>query len=175
MAKTQLAEQKTTLASWQDVDQSLRQIAIRRNELNRIDSEMNEQILKIQNKYNPEVSALGAEIIGYEKNIELFCKSHKADFGDKKSKELNFGIVAFRLGTGKLATLKGFTWESVKKLIQSTKKYKDLFIKTTTSINKDNIIASGLKDTELAKIGCYIDQSESFSYEAYLQESKEVA
>lgn len=175
MAKTKLAEQQTTLNSWQEVDASLREIAIRRNELNKIDSEMNEQILKIQNKYNPSVNALGAEIIGFEKNIELFCKANKADFGEKKSKEMNFGIVAFRLGTGKLATLKGFTWESVKKLIQNTKKYKDLFIKTTTTINKDNIIASGLKDTELAKIGCYIDQSDNFSYEAFLQESKEVA
>jgi phage host-nuclease inhibitor protein Gam len=174
MAKTKVNDQVTTLKNWVDVDSNLNAIATRKNEVNSIEADMNADLIKIQDKYQPKLDALNSEIIGFEKNIELFCIDNKAEFGDKKSKELNYGVVSFRTGTGKLATLKGFTWDAVKMLVKNSKKLAAQFLRVKEDLDKTSLLKSGLKESELAKIGVYISQEESFSYEVFLKESQAV-
>lgn len=175
MAKTKPKDQKTTLSSWAEVDNCLQDIAIQSNKVKEIEADMNSAIINLQEKYQPKLNELNSEIMGIEKNIELFCLDHKEEFGGKKTKELNYGLVSFRTGTPKLATLKGFTWDAVKNLVKATKKYAVQFIRIKEDLDKQGILASGMKNPELAKIGVHIVQEESFGYEVYYKESKGVA
>lgn len=174
MAKVKTKDQETTLQSWGDVDENLREIAKLKNSVIEEETMMNQAILEVQANYQPGLNSYNAKILGMEKDIELFCKVNKDAFAGKKTKELNYGLVSFRTGTPKLATLKGFTWDAVKNLVKTSKKLTALFIRVKEDLDKQKILSSGMNGTELAKIGVHITQEESFSYEVYSKESKEV-
>ncbi|WP_334093146.1 host-nuclease inhibitor Gam family protein, partial [Helicobacter typhlonius] len=52
---------------------------------------------KIKEEYKPQVESLNNEANFIRAEIESFCESHKADFADKRSKELVFGTIGYRL------------------------------------------------------------------------------
>lgn len=161
-------EQTTSLKSWMEADETLRQIGQLNSRLDKITGDMNLEITKTQSKYQPEIDKLNADKIGLEQNLKLFVEScREKDFIEKKSKELNWGIVSFRLSNPAVKTLKGFTWESVKLLISKSKKYAEIFLKTKTDIDKNAILASGLTATELSKLGVEKSQTENFAYEVF--------
>lgn len=165
-------EQKTTLKSWAEVDQILKAIASIESKKMQEESAMNDKILKANQEHMPILDRLNAEKLGYERDIQLYCDDQKDEFNETRSKTLNYGIVGFRKGTGALKTLKGFTWEAVKKVIEASKKYA-VYIKTKTDIDKNAILSSGMKPDQLAKLGVQIVQEDAFYYEAYLKSSSE--
>lgn len=168
-------EKKTTLKSWQDADAELKILAEADSNKKRIESKLNAELLVVQGKHQDELNKLNTQILGSASNIELFCEEHRADFGEKQSKELNYGIVGFRKGTPKLSQMKGWTWDAVKNVIDKSKKSRDMFLRTKTELDKNAILSSGLKQPELAKFGCQIVQDENFFYEPFQKESKAVA
>lgn len=171
MSKVKITDQKSTLNGWSDVDSSLNTIAVKKLEVTKLESAMNGEKLKVQQKYQPQLDKLNSEILGIEKNMELYCNSVKDEFDKKKSRELNYGIVSFRKGTPRLATLKGFTWDAVKNLVKVSKKYAKMFIRTKVELDKEKMLKAGLKESELAKLGVHIAQNETFSYEVFAKES----
>lgn len=175
MAKTKpQTEQVTTIKSWQEVDSTLKAIATIDSKIIAKDAKMADEVLKIQKRYLPVITKLQSEKIGLERDIQLFCESQKERFTDSRSKDLNYGKVGFRKGTGALKTLKGFTWESVKNLIKASKKFRDLFIRVKEDIDKQAILGANLKTEKLAKLGVQIAQEDSFYYEAYLKRSEKL-
>lgn len=173
MAKTKpQTEQVTTIKSWQEVDGTLRAIAVIDSKVLSEETLMANEILKAQERYLPGIQKLQSEKIGLERDIQLYCESQKERFAESRSQDLNYGKVGFRRSTGALKTLKGFTWESVKNLIKASKKFRDLFIRVKEDIDKQAILGANLKAEELAKIGVQIAQEDSFYYEAYLERSK---
>ncbi len=168
MAKTKpQTQQETTIKDWQEADTVLRVLGTLTQKIKASESEMNLKITEIQQKHQPSLDNLNEEKIGLERNLQLFVESKRSEFDEKKSKELSFGIVSFRLSTPSLKTLKGFTWEAVKSVIAKSKKYADQFLKTKTDLNKQAILNANLKETELSKIGCVISQEENFYYESF--------
>jgi len=173
MAKTKpQTEQSTTLKSWEEVDSALKAIAVIKSKVMKEESDWNDDRLKLQNKYQPILDKFNAEIIGLERDIQLFCQDNKSVFDTARSRALNYGTVGFRLGTGALKTLKGFTWEAVKQVVKKSKKYAGQFIKTKEDLNKQAMLDAKLKKEELAKLGVYVHQEDSFYYEAYLTKSE---
>lgn len=173
MAKTKpQTEQKTTLKSWSEVDQLLKAIASIESKKMQEESAMNDKILRANQDHMPTLDKLNAEKLGYERDIQLYCDGQKDEFKDARSKTLNYGVVGFRKGTGALKTLKGFTWEAVKKVIEASKKY-SAYIKTKTDIDKNAILSSDMKPDQMAKLGVQVVQEDSFYYEAYLKSSSE--
>ena len=161
-------EQTTTLKNWSEADDALKNIATINSKLNRLTGEMNEKVTQVQATYQPTIDELTAEKIGLETNLKLFAETRRnEDFDEKKSIELNWGIVSFRLSNPAVKTLKGFTWESVKLVILKSKKFSEQFIKIKTDIDKNAILSSGLSSTELAKLGLERSQSENFAYECF--------
>ena len=160
-------EQKTTITSWQEADEVLKQIGNASQAIKKQESEMNLKITQVQEKFSPVIAELTEQKIGLERNLQLFCESKRDEFADKKTKELSFGSVSFRFATPSLKTLKGFTWESVKNIVKSSKKLASAFIKTKEDLNKQAILNADLKESELAKLGLTISQEESFYYEAF--------
>ncbi len=173
MAKTKpQTEQSTTLKSWEEVDSTLKALAVIKAKVMKEESDWNEDRLKLQNKYQPILDKFNAEIIGLERDVQLFCEENKSMFDTARSRALNYGTVGFRLGTGALKTLKGFTWEAVKQVVKKSKKYASEFIRIKEDLDKQAILSSGVKKEELAKLGVYIHQEDSFYYEAYLTRSE---
>ena len=160
-------EQKTTLNSWQEADFVLKQIGDASQEIKKNEADMNLKISKIQEAYQPKIDALNEEKIGLERNLQLFCESKRDEFNEKKTKELSFGSVSFRIATPSLKTLKGFTWESVKNIVKASKKLAGTFIKVKEDLNKQAILTANMKESELAKLGLTVSQEESFYYESF--------
>jgi phage host-nuclease inhibitor protein Gam len=167
------AEEKSTLKNYTDVDNILRAIAIIDSKKMRLESEMNDALIKVQQKYQPQTDKLSAEKLGYVRDIELFCKQNKPEFEAQRTKMLNYGEVGFRKGTGALKTLKGFTWEAVKSVIKSSKKLAENYLRVKEEVDKSKILTANLKPEELARMGLCIHQEDNFVYEAYLKKSSE--
>lgn len=166
MAKSKpIPEAKSTILSWEEVDKNLKLIGNLQNKIKVQEAEMNEKILAIQNSYVNGINKLTGEKQSLEINVELFCKEHKEDLGEKKSKELSFGTISFRLTPPALKTLKGFTWESVKKIIEKSRKYADKFLRTKVDLDKNAITNDNLPPKDLAALGLHMAQSENFYLE----------
>lgn len=175
MAKTKpQTDQKTTFSNWSEVDSALKAIAVITTKINKEEADWNKELLKLKNKYTSLLDRYNAEKIGLERDIQLFCESQKDIFADTRSRTLNYGIVGFRLGNGALKTLKGITWEASKALIKASKKFRDSFLRVKEDIDKQAILSADLKKEELAKIGLYVHQEDSFYLEAYLTRSEEM-
>lgn len=174
MAKSKpKTDQVSTLKSWDDVDSQLKAIAILKTKIMAEESKMNEDKLKVQQKYQPTLDKYNAELIGYERDVELFCeKERDADyFAEKRSKELNYGVVGFRKGSGQLKPKQGFTWEAVKQIISKSKKFAEQFLRTKVDIDKTAILGANLKPAELDKLAVRIEVQDTFYYDAYLKKS----
>jgi len=164
-------DQKTTLKDWDEVDSQLKAIATLKTKIMAEESEMNDQMLKVQQKYQPTLDKYNAELIGYERDLQLFCDERKGEFDEKRSKELNFGLVGFRKGSGALKPKQGFTWEAVKQVISKSKKFAERFLKTKIDIDKNAILTADLKPAELDKMAVQVVVEDNFYYEAYLKKS----
>lgn len=173
MAKTKpQTDQNSTLKDWSGVDSSLKAIAVIESKRLQLEGDLNEQVLKVQQKYQPDIDKLNAERIGLERDIQLYCEENKSEFREQRSRALNYGTVGFRLGSGALKTLKGITWEAAKSLVKQSKKFRDKFLRTKEELDKNAILSSGLKKEDLAKLGVYIHQDDAFYYDAFLKQSE---
>ena len=170
--KTNPQNSTTTLSTWDEVDQTLNEIAVRKTQVTEKQNKMDKEILDAQEKYQSSIDLLNADILGFETNIELFAASKKDEFDDSRSKKLDYGLVGFRKGNGKLATLKGFTWDACKNLVKASKKVASKFIQTKEDLNKNAIKAANLKPAQLAKFGMQITQADEFYYEVDLKSEK---
>ncbi|MBK9333866.1 MAG: host-nuclease inhibitor Gam family protein [Ignavibacteria bacterium] len=175
MAKTKpQTDQRTTLKSWEEVDTALKAIAVIRNKVSQEENVLNEKILKAQEASMPIIERMKSEEIGLERDVQLYCEQNKTLFDESRSRELNYGIVGFRKGTGALKTLKGFTWEAVKSVIKSSKKFKDEFMRVKEEIDKNAILSSGLKPDQLAKLGVHIFQEDNFFIDVFSKEARKL-
>lgn len=168
-------EQVTTLKNWEEVDQLLKAIATIESKKMQEESKLNEKILKAQQDHEPTLNKLNADKLGYETDINLFCETRKDEFVNSRSMNLNYGVVGFRKGSGALKPMKGYTWESIKNVIEKSKKFAERFIKIKKDLNKEAILAAQLKASDLAKYGLHVVQEDAFYYEAYLKQSSEEA
>ena len=160
-------QQVTTIKDWGEADNTLKYIGIIEQKIKILSGKMNEQITKIQEQYSPEISKFEQEKLGLERDLQLYCESKRDEFDEKKTRELSFGSVSFRLSTPSLKQMKGYTWESIKNIISKSKKYADKFLRIKTDIDKNAILQTELSEKELASIGCMIEQKENFYYQAY--------
>ena len=173
MAKTKpQTEQTSTLKSWAEVDSTLKSIAVIKSKVMQQEGELNDELLKAQQKHQPHIDKLNAELIGLERDVQLYCNENKEEFITQRSRELNYGVVGYRLGSGALKTLKGITWEAAKSLVKQSKKFREKFLRVKEELDKNAILSSGMKKEELAKIGVYVHQEDAFYYEAYLKKSE---
>lgn len=89
------AENAIVLNSWEECDEALRTIGMNHRDVAAIESVANEKIDAIKKDMVDRCAGMKAENEALEKALELFATLHKADFGKKQSKELNFGTLKF--------------------------------------------------------------------------------
>lgn len=149
---------------------------------NKIKAEMELQITRIREKNQEELNQLQKVMDEKFDVMQAYAQENKENlFGKKKSLETVHGVIGFRLGTPKLKTRKGFTWESV---LQLLKTYLPDYVRTKHEAAKDKLIADrekkmivedkGVKteialQDRMAICGVVVDEDESF----YVEPKKE--
>jgi phage host-nuclease inhibitor protein Gam len=88
---------RTELNDWNEVDSALKQLGECDIRLAHIEGEATKKINEIKELAKKEADGIIETRKHVEKMITLFAENHKADFSKKRSKELNFGTVGYRL------------------------------------------------------------------------------
>ena len=170
MARKKIIPQ-SSFTSWEDVNEALRQIAEKQSVEEGVLAKNNEAEARRRKAVDEKINPLKAEIEKLEENMRLFCEENREDFGNKKSKELNNGVVNFRTGTPKAKTIKGFTWKAVIEVIKRSDFVKR-YIRIKEDVNKEAIIqdhTTGEIDNETLKtLGVKVVQEETFGYEVFV-------
>ena len=143
-------------------------------ELRKMEADRDAELQAIQEAYNDDILAVKNKIKGLVAQAEKYALSHRAElFVDgKKCSETSLSFFGFRVGNPTLALLnKKWSWEEVIHALLSQNLTE--FIVTKTIPDKDAMKIK-LTDTDLASVGCRIDQTESFWIEPKLEESKKI-
>ncbi len=139
-----------------DAREALKEIAILQNKLDQLDAEATKKISEIKEKIakQGEVSRDRIKVLG--SSLALYADYNKPDlFTDKKSLDLNWGIIGFRLSTK--VSIKKTTLELLKKLFPGKA------VKVEEKVSKDEL--SDWKDEDLAQVDAAKIAEDTFFYE----------
>lgn len=137
----------------------------------KITASMEEQIVRIREKYQPDLKACAdAKEKAFDTIQAYAVENRDVLFSKKKSVETIHGVFGFRTGTPKLKTKKGFTWAAVAELL---KIHLPSYVRTTVEPAKDLLLAAR-DEKEVCKhfdeVGVYVDQDETFFVEPKKEE-----
>jgi phage host-nuclease inhibitor protein Gam len=152
------AEQfETAMAHYADA--TLREVAINRL----IDQEMDE----LNEKYKDERACLVQTRDTSFGIVQAYCVDNKATlFNRRRSIGTVHGVAGFRLGTPRLRTMKGKSWD---KIVMGLKERLPAYVRTTDEPAKDLLLADRNKEhvaPVLAELGLQVVQDELFYIEA---------
>lgn len=153
------------LKSWDDVDIALKELASLEVKKQKAEGEMLEAINEIKEDTKAKVAPINEQIKHKIKMIELFCSKNKAEFAKKRSKELNFGKIGFRLVTSvPIPRDKA----KVEALLKSLKAYglSDCIV-FEEKPNKEKL--KELDDATLVKLGLEKRVKDSFRVEPFIE------
>lgn len=85
------------IENYESVDMNLKRLCELEVAITQIEGEVTLACNKIKEEFKPQVESLNNEANFIRAEIESFCESHKADFADKRSRELVFGTIGYRL------------------------------------------------------------------------------
>ncbi|MCA0447677.1 MAG: host-nuclease inhibitor Gam family protein [Bacteroidetes bacterium] len=171
MARIKPAKPIFWINSWDEADKTLSEIATLRARINETVAKYNakEQDTRMKEVTLPN-SPLEERLKVLENSLEAFACDNRGDFGKLKSKELNHGIVSFRVGMPRVAQIAKYTVNATIQLIKNSIWKNDL-IRTKEEVDKDTILAqiknpeSGLNADVLREFGLEVKQDETFGYE----------
>lgn len=150
------------LETWEAVDQALKRVGQINRIIASVEADTQKTIDEAKEKAERRTADALAEKAVIEKNLEDFCSYYRDRFGDKKSRDLNFGVVGFRMAS-KLITLKGWNWKRVADKLSALKLRQYLIEKV--SVDKEAIKKANIKEARLKAFGLAIEEKESFYYE----------
>ncbi|MDL2288290.1 host-nuclease inhibitor Gam family protein [Oscillospiraceae bacterium OttesenSCG-928-F05] len=160
MARTRIIEQ-SSLKTWADVNEALREIARCELELQDIEASMNKQIAGIKAVAQSEAKPAQARIAALGKDIKAFVEDHPDDLGKKKTKELPFGKTGFRLSS-KIVLPRG--QEKVKAVIKALRiRGMTDCIKTEESVLKDAL--KRYSEDKIVEVGAALKKENTFWFE----------
>jgi phage host-nuclease inhibitor protein Gam len=155
-----------TIENWEGVDNTLKRLAEITVAVAKINGDatirMNEIKLEAANK----AASLQIEKDALEKQIEIFCEANKHEFADKRSKELNFGMVGYRVSTSVPIP------RDKKKIEALIKSIKAFGLKDCIAYEEkpDKEALKELDDTTLTKLGLKRKVEDNFRIEPRIEE-----
>lgn len=158
MARKRLPDQPT-IKSWEEADQTLKEIAALEIELADIEGALNLRINAEKEKADSEARPLRdrLELLGGQ--LKDFAEVSRADFGKAKSKRLTFGSLGWR--ASKAITIKKALMDRVIANLKAMGMGD--CVKMTETINKD--ILGAYPDEEIIKAGAGLKKLDTFWYE----------
>jgi phage host-nuclease inhibitor protein Gam len=154
--------------------QALDDVAAMSVDLRKMEADRDAELQSIQEAYNDDILDVKKKVKGLIAQAEKYALSHRAELlpPGKKGGETSLALFGFRVGNPMLVLLnKKWTWESVINALRSAKLTD--YIVTKCAPDKDALKAK-LTDSELAAVGCRVDQSESFWVEPKLEDGKKL-
>lgn len=169
MARKRVVE-APSLHSWEDVNDTLRQIAEAQIALGEIQSDMQKQILGAQKVAEEQSKPLNDNVAKLEREIKSFVTDHRDEMGKTKSVVLTFGEVGFRLSTSvSLPRAKEKLEEIIRRL--KSRQMTDCIV-VEEKVSKEALKKYG-EDTVNA-VGATWKQSDVFGYEVNIAKLEQI-
>lgn len=169
MARKRVIE-ASSLKSWEDVNDALRQIAEAQIALGDIEGIMQKQIVGAKKTAEEESKPYSDRIAKLEREIKDFVEDHRTDLGKTKSKALTFGEVGFRISTSvSLPKAKEKVDEIIRRL--KARKMTDCIV-VEEKVSKEALKKYG-EDTVNA-VGATWKQKDAFGYEVFLDRLEQI-
>lgn len=150
------------IASLEEADATLAEIAAQRRQITLIDLGAAEEIERIKLSAAAEAEPARQRIAALEQALLRYADYHKPDlFAKKKSLELTFGVIGYRAST-KLKTLSKWTWERVLETLKTTEGGARC-IRIKEEVDKEALKA--LSPEKLAEVGVRAVPEDAFFYE----------
>lgn len=144
------------LKSWDEVDETLHEIAEAEMEIEKITTDMNVKIHDLKQKVDQKSKAAQEKIKTLEVQVKQFVEEHREDLKGK-TMSLNHGQVGFRFST-KVITSK------VEKIIEKLKKFgMNDCINVKETINKE--VLRKYEEEDILKVGASLKKEDTFWYE----------
>lgn len=157
----------TTLQTWEDVDNALREIGTIDRDLGRLEAAQNAAIDRVKADTKAKAKPMQDRKAALELAMKEFCEAHRVEFAKAKTKTLTFGSVGFRLSTRVLIKRVGDTLQALKDLGLTH------CIRTREEPDKEALRAL---DTEtLASVGAAIKTEDAFGYEINVERLQDAA
>lgn len=158
-----------TLASWGDVDNAIKRLGELDIAIANIEGNVTLEVNAIKERGKKNAEGLVVEREQLTKLIEAYCELNKADFAKKRSKELVFGTVGYRLVKAVSIPRAAAKLEA---LIKSIKAFGlKSCIKTVETVDKEAL--AELEDGDLAKLGIKRTVRDSFRIEPNMEKIRE--
>ena len=173
MTKQRIKVKLPTIATLEQAEAAMNELVSAENDRRKIVAARDSEILIINESFGPDITQL-EELVAEKTNaLRAWAEANPDVFPkNRKSLDLNSGVLGFRTGTPKLALLsRAWTWAKVIAAVQDAGFA--FFVRTKEELDKDAIIAevragrSGLA----TQIGVKVVQDESFFIEPKLTDT----
>lgn len=140
--KTPRMKSATQTAIYQnrdDVQTAIKQIGDKQRELQRLATEMNDELAAISERYAPLLEAIKDELKPMQKGVQMWCEVHRnelTDSGKCKTGTFVTGEVQWRIKPPSVSVRNA---ETVIELLESFGLHQ--FIRTKSEVNKDAVLA----------------------------------
>jgi phage host-nuclease inhibitor protein Gam len=131
--------------------------------IDKLTAAMNIEINRVKEKYDGRIAEAAEQKEKQQQIVQAYCMENKKQlFSERRSLEMIYGEVGFRLGTPKLKLLPKFTWD---KVLDKLKAVMPEYVRTKEEVNKDALL-DGRNDEAVAPhlnaVGVWVDQDENF-------------
>ncbi len=86
-----------TINNWTDVDHGLETIGLLELEISEISSRLGRKLYQLLGEHSKEVAEISGKLRSTKASIGNFCLLNKTEFAKKRSKQLNYGKISFRI------------------------------------------------------------------------------
>ena len=158
-----------TLKSFEEVNDTLFEIAALELTIEKDENEMNEIFLDLKKKYETPILEMKNKVLDFKNQLEEFGKTNKKLFTEQRSRALTYGRIGFRAGKNslKLVNPKKWSWDRTKEKLQDLFGIK--YVSVSIVIDKVKIISDFEKNLitpeKLEAAGMKIFKGEKFFYE----------
>lgn len=151
--------------NWEDTDKLIGEIGDLTQKINKAQESARDDINEIKSALADEIKPHQETIKRYICSLEAFSVVHKAEFGRKRSRKLNFGTLGWRKSTSII--IKKNTLELIKELLTRVRQKACIRVKET--VDKDAL--AKLTDEQLADIKARREEKDVFFVEPDLPEA----
>lgn len=173
MAEKQKPPAGPEIKSWVGADEALRELRELNTAIASREAHKSAALREVQERFDNDILPLAQKRDMALAALEDFAEANRAEFADKRSRELNHGTLGFRMGQLALQTLKKVTWKDVLARLLGAKSLR-VYVVTKSNVDKESILRdakpgpdgkSVLNDAKLQRIGVQVVQEERFYVE----------
>jgi len=148
----------------EEMEECVRKICLATIRQDELRTDLDGRLAAIRQSFEEPMAKVEEELKGLLAQAEEWACENRDMFATRKSVVMVHGVVGFRTGMPRLATLKGWKWDAVLRVLQETRPD---FVRTKAEVDKDMLLANRtvLGDATLRSVGVEVKQDETFFVE----------